>query len=128
MLVTQVRIVSRTGRGRADARHKTALRMDDAGLVDAFERCDTILREVAKAKGAVFVDAASALSGKPEWFLDLIHLRPEAAERLAEIVARELDSRLQRPANTDKGGTQTSSEKCCAPQAHRHKAGAGGQP
>lgn len=95
LLVTQARLAAKGREGLIDGPHLTSLEMDEPTLVDTFERCDAILRDVAKQKNAVFLDAAAEMSGEEKCFLDLIHLTDIGADRLADIVAAGMDPLLR---------------------------------
>jgi lysophospholipase L1-like esterase len=91
MLVTQAHLTS-------DLRDKApweALRMDEAAFLKCHDECADALRDVALRKGAELVDASAQMSGKAEYFIDVVHLTPEGAERLAELVAARLGPLLR---------------------------------
>ena len=71
------------------------LDMDEATLRDAFAQCDAILRSVAEEKGALFGDPAAEMSGRREYFEDIVHLTPAGADRLAELVSARLAEMLR---------------------------------
>ena len=57
---------------------------------------DAVQREVAQQRGAVLIDAARALSGKPGFFQDHVHLTPAGSAALAEALAQPLSEALAR--------------------------------
>lgn len=59
-------------------------------LCQAFEKCDEIIRQVAKGNDAVLIDASTYLSGKRELFVDDVHLSAEGSKVLAKFTARSL--------------------------------------
>lgn len=57
-----------------------------------FEAYHQIIREVAREEGAPLVDAAAALAGERELFVDAVHLRAEGARRVGRAFADELEA------------------------------------
>ncbi|MFK7898511.1 MAG: SGNH/GDSL hydrolase family protein [Myxococcota bacterium] len=60
------------------------------GWVDAIERMNAIVLEVAAEEGVAVVDIAGALNGHPELFRDLVHFTVEGHAKVAETLSREL--------------------------------------
>ena len=67
-----------------------ALRMSREDYLAGFSGCASVLREVAESKPAEFLDASAVMSGRPEHFIDVVHLTPAGARRLAELVTGKL--------------------------------------
>ena len=68
--------------------------LDHGELVQAFETCNRIVREVGVAKQAEVLDLAADLNGRSELFDDHIHTSREGSAALAEAVASFLEPRL----------------------------------
>jgi len=94
LILTQARLAG-AGVDVADAVPWADLNMDEVILKDAFAQCDAILRSVAEEKGALFGDPAAEMSGRPEYFEDIVHLTPAGADRLAELVSARLAEMLR---------------------------------
>lgn len=60
-------------------------------LCDAYQRVETIVREVVAAKQVDFIDASKELSGRTELFWDHGHLTMRGSETLAQLVSREFE-------------------------------------
>ena len=60
-------------------------------LCDAYQRVESIVREVVAAKHVEFVDASKELSGRTELFWDHGHLTMQGSETLAQLVSREFE-------------------------------------
>ena len=91
VLLTQARLVSPDSEEHerlASALELTGLSL--AGLNRAFEDCDRILEVVAEAKGARFLDLASALMHLPELYADHVHTTAEGSEAIARQLAGSL--------------------------------------
>lgn len=68
--------------------------LDHDELVETFETCNRIVREVGAAKEAEVLDLAADLSGRSELFDDHIHTSREGSAALAAAVAEFLEPRL----------------------------------
>lgn len=92
VLVTQARLATfeSTDEARAMIDYRYNLLTHD-GLVRAYAATDSILRVVAERTGAVLLDGSTPITGKIEYFVDHVHLKPEGSRLLAEIVARKLE-------------------------------------
>ena len=96
VLVTQPRVVALDNppeliRSLAFANY---VRMTHAGLVRAFALTDDIIRQTAREKGAVLLDASSRLTGRANLFTDEVHFTDTGAQEMAELVAAELSKLL----------------------------------
>jgi hypothetical protein len=56
-------------------------------LVKAFDQCDRSIERVAEDKGCPVIDSSALMTGRPEYFLDHVHLTPDGSKRAAQIVA-----------------------------------------
>jgi len=63
-------------------------------LIEAFDRCDRVIEQVAAKKGCRVIDMHGPLSGKPDYFTDHIHFSAEGIRKAAELVADELQPLL----------------------------------
>ncbi|MGQ0384070.1 MAG: SGNH/GDSL hydrolase family protein [Gammaproteobacteria bacterium] len=66
--------------------------MSPQGLIDAYERYNTVIREVAAETGALLIDEADAIPGTPEYFVDTVHFSDAGSRAMAERVLRALRS------------------------------------
>ena len=91
ILITQPRLVDRNNiefdknriaYGYANFNHNS--------LVRAFDKCDSIMHEVAKNKNAHIIDLAKNFSGRPKLFLDHVHTTQLGSQSIAEEVAASL--------------------------------------
>ena len=91
ILITQPRLVDRNNiesdknriaYGYANFNHNS--------LVRAFDKCDSIMHEVAKNKNANIIDLANNFSGKSKLFLDHVHTTQLGSQSIAEEVASSL--------------------------------------
>lgn len=95
LLLTQARLAGGPEVSIIETTPWDVLKMDEATFRAAYACCDTILREVAAEKGAEFLDVSGEVSGRPEYFFDIVHLSPAGAERVATLVAEHLDILLR---------------------------------
>lgn len=58
-----------------------------AGVLDAFERYNDAIREVAATDDAILADAARALPPDPDLFVDHVHFSARGADAFARVVA-----------------------------------------
>ena len=56
-------------------------------LLEAYEKADQILAQVAEAKKVPLIDASRWMTGKDEFFVDEVHLTKKGSETLAEMTA-----------------------------------------
>ena len=63
--------------------------------VETFDELDEIVRDVARDKGAILIDASAHLSGKEWAFDDHVHVMPKGSEALAQYVVDHLQSILK---------------------------------
>lgn len=61
--------------------------MSVEGLLDGFDEYNRVVREVAEKHSVILVDAATAIPGDGEHFVDSVHLSDAGAGLLAELVA-----------------------------------------
>ena len=71
------------------------VRLDHQGLVNAYERTDEVMRDVAARKEVAVIDASRDLTGKDEMLQDHVHLTDQGAEELARVVSRGLADLLK---------------------------------
>lgn len=95
VLMTQARLPH----GSNSAKERDLIRYEYTGLtpealVEAFDRLDATVRDVAARKEARLIDASVVLSGKPWAFNDHVHLLAEGSEALAELTAEGLRAAL----------------------------------
>ena len=64
-------------------------------LFEAFSEADMIIREVAREKDVLLIEYGERLTGKNEYFRDLIHLTEAGSAELAKGVAAELSRVLR---------------------------------
>lgn len=62
-----------------------------AGWLDAIARANGAVERVAAREGVVVVPIANALTGRPEYFRDLVHFTPSGHARVAETIRATLD-------------------------------------
>jgi hypothetical protein len=106
ILVTEARLVRRDNtpaeKKRIGYEHQL---LTHEALCLAFERCDDIMRSVAREKGAYLIDAATAFANKGDLFDDHVHVTPEGSRQLARFVAEQLTPILREhakdPATSD---------------------------
>lgn len=92
VLVTEGRLVSRDN--TEDERKRIPYRyvqFDHDTLCKAFDDADRIMKDVAHSKNVPLVDAAKELSGCRECFYDHVHTTAEGSQRLAQLVAKQLE-------------------------------------
>lgn len=103
VLVTQARMIPPEFSKEPPREHWEGVRLERESCVRAYKACDEVLQEVAKEKGAVFLDASAVISGQERYFIDVVHVTPEGAQKLAEMVAEKL-----KPMLADDHGTSAS--------------------
>jgi lysophospholipase L1-like esterase len=64
------------------------------GLFDAF---NDAVRNVARARGAVLVDAAALVPQEPQYIWDSIHLTEQGASLVADVTAKALRELVSEP-------------------------------
>ena len=96
VLMTQARLISHENT-EADRRRIAYdyARLPHAVLVEAFEATDDVAREVSRAKRVALVDASARLTGRPELFVDHVHLTDSGSAALAALVADNLAPLLE---------------------------------
>ena len=102
ILMTQPRVVASSNSEEVIRGLKFAnyVQMSHPELVRAFAQTDDIIRQTAKEKGAVLLDAAPSLSGRTELFKDEVHYTDAGAQAVAELVAGELAKLLKSETRT----------------------------
>jgi lysophospholipase L1-like esterase len=63
-------------------------------LCRAFAFTDSTIRDVAEKEQVLLIDASAAITGQAPCFADHVHLNAHGSQKLAELVARELDDML----------------------------------
>ncbi len=115
VLMTEARLVSpdNTPAQRERITYGYQLLTHDA-LCRAFQRCDDIIRSVAKEKGAYLIDASVPLTGRDDLFADHVHFTEEGSKQAAQLVADHFISFLRSREKTtpdssddDAGGTSS---------------------
>jgi hypothetical protein len=91
VLVTQPLLVA-PGNGDAEREliHYQFVGLGHAALARAHAAADRAVREVARAKRVVLIDASARMSGRRIWFRDAAHLSDAGSAELAALVGREL--------------------------------------
>ena len=64
------------------------------GWLDAIERFNRVIERIAGERGIPLVDARAALSGRPEFFRDLWHLKPPGHQILAGLIADQIGAQV----------------------------------
>ena len=98
ILVTQARLVApdNTPEQRRRIGYEWVSLTHEA-LCEAYAETDRALLEIGERKGVDVIDASSAMTGVDEWFRDHVHLSTVGSQRLARLVADELERRLGEP-------------------------------
>ncbi|MBI5099504.1 MAG: SGNH/GDSL hydrolase family protein [Nitrospirae bacterium] len=65
-------------------------KMDHQTICTVFDKTDEIIKSVAKSKNALMIDASQSLTGKHEFFFDVIHTNDKGSNYLASITAEYL--------------------------------------
>ena len=73
------------------------------------EDVDNTLREVAKEKGAILVEANDQMKNHPEYFLDDFHLSDNGGRAFAQILLKELRDHDLLPPGASSVPAQTAS-------------------
>ena len=96
ILVTQARLVAHdnTDEEKSKIRYDYQ-RMEHQTLVEAFEKTDDIITNVAKSKHALIVDASKQMTGKDEYFGDHVHLSESGSNQLAVTISEYLFTHLK---------------------------------
>jgi lysophospholipase L1-like esterase len=68
------------------------------GVLDAFDRYNAAVREVAESRGALLVDAARSIPADPSLFVDHVHFNTKGADLFAEVVAEAILPAIREPA------------------------------
>lgn len=98
ILVTQARLVTHNNSEKEKSRiGYHFVRMKHEVLLEAFQRADDIILDVAKSKQVAVIDAAKQMSGKSEYFGDHVHLSDPGSRELAKIISEYLFPRLATP-------------------------------
>ncbi len=63
-------------------------------LCRMFEKTDSIIKDAARNEDVYLIDLSETLTGKSWAFHDHIHLSPQGSNKLAEIVAEDLEKLL----------------------------------
>lgn len=96
VVATEARLVARDNGAAERARiHYARPRLAHDALCDAFDRADGLIRDVGRAERATVVDVGAALRGRPELFLDHVHLLPDGSAAVAAVVADALEPLLR---------------------------------
>lgn len=69
--------------------------LDHKTLVEAFDYCNSAVREIASEMNVILLDADSHLSGKSELFVDHVHTTNLGSVKLAELLAATLRKELE---------------------------------
>jgi lysophospholipase L1-like esterase len=64
------------------------------GLLEAFSRCDAVIRGIATREDLAVIDASGVMSGSTVYFLDHVHTTSAGSQRLADVVAQSLGELL----------------------------------
>ena len=78
------------------------VRLTHDALIDAFEKTDEIIIDVARRKGAAVIDASSEITGRDELFSDHAHTTDKGSEELAILTAQKFAELLNRSEATAK--------------------------
>ena len=97
LLVTQARMIPPELSKEPPREHWEGVRLAREACVRAYEACDKVLRSVASEKGAAFLNASEVISDRKPYFIDVVHLSPEGADKLAGMVAEKLKPMLVPP-------------------------------
>lgn len=92
ILMTEPTLVSRDNTDFEKQRIKyQSVELNHEQLCDAYQRVETIVREIVARKKVDFIDASKELSGRTELFWDHGHLTMHGSETLAQLVTREFE-------------------------------------
>jgi hypothetical protein len=92
ILMTEPTLVSRDNTDFEKQRIKyQSVELNHEQLCDAYQRVESIVREIVAAKKVDFIDASKELSGRTELFWDHGHLTMQGSETLAQLVSREFE-------------------------------------
>jgi len=69
--------------------------MTPDGLIVAYERYNQIIRQVARATGAILIEHENDIGGDPQHFTDSVHFTDEGSAAMARRVSGELLKSLQ---------------------------------
>jgi hypothetical protein len=90
--MTEPTLVSRDNTDFEKQRIKyQSVELNHEQLCDAYQRVETIVREIIAEKKVDFIDASKELSGRTELFWDHGHLTMQGSETLARLVTREFE-------------------------------------
>lgn len=64
--------------------------MTPKGLIDAYDRYNEIIREVARVTGVVLIESENSIPGDPAHFVDSVHFSDEGSRAMADQVTRSL--------------------------------------
>ena len=66
--------------------------MSPAGLIEAFDAANTVIREVAEKESVLLVDGENEIPADGQHFTDSVHLTPLGCERMAQRVLERIQS------------------------------------
>jgi len=90
ILMTEPRLVMENNNDSQKSLIKYRLvKLTHLALVDAFNKTDEIIKDIAKEKKVELIDTGNLLKGQDELFRDQVHTTENGSEKLAEIVADE---------------------------------------
>lgn len=92
ILMTQPRLPSKDN-SEADKNkiNYKYVKLNHDTLVDAFNKCDSIIFELANSHGVDIIDASKYFTGKPELFTDAVHTTKLGSELIAEKTSHLLN-------------------------------------
>ena len=94
VLCKQARRSSGRGTSGIDV-HDYTLRntgLSQSALTRAYEACDAIIDDIARARDVFVVDMDKALSQRADYFHDAVHFNPMGSAAAAQFVAKQLDT------------------------------------
>ena len=62
------------------------------GWINTIERYNNVLREISKESKVPLIDLSQSVNGASELFIDFVHFNEAGHEKVAKIIAQELDS------------------------------------
>jgi len=96
ILMTQARLVTKEiDKNQEKKIHYRSAKLTHDTIYEAFQKTDEIIKEVAKEKNVILIDASLALTGKDELFTDEVHTTEKGSKALAYLVASEFSNILK---------------------------------
>lgn len=77
------------------------VKLDHAGLVEAYRRVDTVLKQVAQENDVLLIPAAVEIAQDLDNFVTSVHVTSKGAEAVARAVARALSGRILKSQTAD---------------------------